>query len=289
MKDHAFAGKATRKSTDIRSRHSSAGDKARAIAPPDYGIDFIDRGAFNLTGMPDRLKAGIEALSGMDLSDVRVHANSDKPAQLNAMAYAQGNDIHLAPGQERHLPHEAWHLVQQRQGRVKPTMQAKGVAINDNAGLEHEADVMGQRATALPHGGTRQSPLQLKCSECAEDDKQPYQFLRTGTAGNVVQLANCYFFKHAGCEGSRVRGQSKHNFSDYASYNCSGERGGDDCVENNGKGECFCPNVEEPKGDSGSGSGTGGRMSAYDDPSTSRFSRDLIERGWQTGTYPPRH
>jgi hypothetical protein len=72
--------------------------------------------------MPDHLKAGIELLSGMDLSDIRVHGNSDNPAQLNALAYAQGNDIHLGPRQERYLPHEAWHLVQQRQSRVKPTL-----------------------------------------------------------------------------------------------------------------------------------------------------------------------
>jgi hypothetical protein len=71
--------------------------------------------------MPDHLKAGIESLSGMDLSDVRVHLNSEKPAQLNALAYAQGNDIHLGPGQERHLPHEVWHVIQQRQGRVQAT------------------------------------------------------------------------------------------------------------------------------------------------------------------------
>ncbi len=100
----------------------------------------------NNTGMPDNLKSGIESLSGIDISDVRVHHNSSKPAQLNALAYAQGNDIHLASGQEHHLPHEAWHTVQQRQGRVQPTMQMEGQQINDDAGLEREADVMGARA-----------------------------------------------------------------------------------------------------------------------------------------------
>lgn len=102
----------------------------------------------NETGMPNQLKAGIEALSGMDMSDVRVHRNSDKPAQLNALAYAQGNDIHLGPGQEQHLPHEAWHVVQQAQGRVRPTMQMAGAAVNDDVGLERDADVMGARAAA---------------------------------------------------------------------------------------------------------------------------------------------
>jgi uncharacterized protein DUF4157 len=103
----------------------------------------------NRTGMPDDLKAGVESLSGLDLSDVRVHANSNKPAQLDALAYAQGSDIHVAPGQERHLAHEAWHVVQQRQGRVAPTMQIEGVQINDDGGLEGEADRMGTQASQM--------------------------------------------------------------------------------------------------------------------------------------------
>ncbi|MBL3655529.1 eCIS core domain-containing protein [Fulvivirga sediminis] len=101
----------------------------------------------NKTDLPDNLKSGIENLSGYSMDDVKVHFNSSKPAQLQAHAYAQGTDIHLAPGQEKHLPHEAWHVVQQKQGRVKPTRQLKSkVAINDDAGLEKEADVMGERA-----------------------------------------------------------------------------------------------------------------------------------------------
>ena len=101
----------------------------------------------NKTGLPDQLKNGIENLSGYNMEDVRVHYGSPKPAQLNAHAYAQGTDIHVASGQERHLPHEAWHVVQQKQGRVRPTLQMKeGVHVNDDAGLEKEADVMGLKA-----------------------------------------------------------------------------------------------------------------------------------------------
>ncbi|UII33646.1 DUF4157 domain-containing protein [Fulvivirga ulvae] len=100
----------------------------------------------NNTGLPDNLKSGIENLSGHSMDDVKVHYNSDKPAQLQAHAYAQGTDIHLASGQEQHLPHEAWHVVQQKQGRVQATTQLKGVSINNNAGLEKEADVMGAKA-----------------------------------------------------------------------------------------------------------------------------------------------
>jgi hypothetical protein len=99
------------------------------------------------TGLPDRLRSGIEELSGIDLSNVRVHTNSDKPAQIKALAYARGTDIHVAPGQEQHVPHEAWHVVQQAQGRVKPTMEMNnGVQVNDDEGLEREAEVMGGKA-----------------------------------------------------------------------------------------------------------------------------------------------
>jgi hypothetical protein len=104
----------------------------------------------NKTGMPDNLKSGIENLSGMGMNDVKVHYNSSKPAQLNALAYAQGTDIHLGAGQEKHLPHEAWHVVQQKQGRVKPTLMMKAnVPVNDDTGLEKEADVMGSKAMQM--------------------------------------------------------------------------------------------------------------------------------------------
>ncbi|GAL83622.1 hypothetical protein MYP_849 [Sporocytophaga myxococcoides] len=111
----------------------------------------------NNTGMPDDLKSGIENLSGMSMDDVKVHYNSDKPAQMKANAYAQGTDIHVASGQEKHLPHEAWHVVQQKQGRVQPTIQMKGdVNVNEDPGLEKEADVMGAKALEKASGADKE-------------------------------------------------------------------------------------------------------------------------------------
>lgn len=103
----------------------------------------------NQTGMPDQLKNGIEKLSGMDMSGVRVHRNSSEPAKVGAHAYTQGSTIHLGPGQERHLPHEAWHVVQQAQGRVKPTGTVAGMPLNDDKSLESEADTMGASAMRM--------------------------------------------------------------------------------------------------------------------------------------------
>jgi hypothetical protein len=102
--------------------------------------------AGNNTGLPDNLKSGIENLSGLSMDDVKVHYRSDKPRQLQALAYTQGTDIHVAPGQEQHLAHEAWHVVQQKEGRVKPTTWMQGTAVNDEVGLEKEADRMGGEA-----------------------------------------------------------------------------------------------------------------------------------------------
>ncbi|HMG46882.1 MAG TPA: DUF4157 domain-containing protein [Allosphingosinicella sp.] len=99
-------------------------------------------------GLPEPLKTNMEAMSGVALDDVKVHRNSSKPAALDALAYAQGSDIHLGAGQEEHLPHEAWHVVQQKQGRVPATRQLKGVSLNADSALEREADAMGSRAAA---------------------------------------------------------------------------------------------------------------------------------------------
>lgn len=82
-------------------------------------------------GLPDHLKSGVENLSGFAMDGVRAHHSSSRPAALNAHAYAQGTEVHVAPGQERHLPHEAWHVVQQRQGRVHPTLQMKRSGVGD--------------------------------------------------------------------------------------------------------------------------------------------------------------
>jgi len=67
----------------------------------------------NNTGLPDKLKSGMENLSGYSLDHVKVHYNSSQPAAVQAHAYAQGSNIHLGSGQEKHLPHELGHVVQQ--------------------------------------------------------------------------------------------------------------------------------------------------------------------------------
>jgi hypothetical protein len=116
----------------------------------------------NTTGLPDNIKNGVETLSGQSLDDVKVHYNSDKPAQMKAHAYAAGNEIHVAGGQEKHIAHEAWHVVQQKRGDVKATNEIGGTPINDDKNLENEADVMGQKAHALGNSLGSGGSAQLK-------------------------------------------------------------------------------------------------------------------------------
>jgi hypothetical protein len=119
--------------------------------------------------MPALVRAKMEDAFGVDFSSVRIHQGPQAQA-LNALAYTQGTDIHMAPGQydphgqqgQELLGHELAHVVQQAQGRVGTATQAKGVAINDDPALEHEADLMGvraargERADGAPAGQVRE-------------------------------------------------------------------------------------------------------------------------------------
>ncbi len=212
MKEKSSNQKTPQHGSQDSQQTSAAGPDGAVVTPPIYGLDVLDKPVSspiiqgktapsasgdspgghpvgNRTGLPDALKTGIESLSNMSLDDVRVHTNSPRPAQLNALAYAQGTDIHVAPGQERHLPHEAWHVVQQKQVRVKPTMQMKqGVSINDDDGLEHEADVMGAKATQFKMGSHTES---CGCPSCTQMQKSHLQTKEIWSTQNVAQLMPC--------------------------------------------------------------------------------------------------
>lgn len=163
----------------------------------------------NNTGLPDDVKQGVESLSGIDMSPVRVHRNSTKPAILNAHAYTQGSHIYLAPGQEKHIPHEAWHVVQQTQGRVLATKQIAGLPINDHPPLEKEAQSMG--AQAVNHGNhpprlLYANPLQPQVVQRLAMGERPfeegYQILTNSSrwfrlAENYERSLGSYAYNHS--------------------------------------------------------------------------------------------
>ena len=142
----------------------------------------------NNTGMPDNLKSGIESLSGYSMDNVRVHYNSSKPATVQALAYTQGTDIHVAPGQEKHLPHEAWHVAQQMAGRVAPTTNINGMPVNDNAALEHEADVMGEKAVTQRRetSGLNEASIGEEVCQRTQITYKPMEIEVRGVTGKIT-------------------------------------------------------------------------------------------------------
>jgi hypothetical protein len=139
-------------------QHSTAcGLQGTARTPPPYGIDLVDRLPDVIpgggVGLPADLRRSMEASFGVDFSAVRVH-EGPQAESIDARAYTRGPDIHFAPGQYQPatqrgrelIGHELVHVVQQSRGRVRATMQASGMHINDDNALEREADELGAKA-----------------------------------------------------------------------------------------------------------------------------------------------
>lgn len=66
----------------------------------------------------------VHAPPAIDPAILRRQAN-ERDFAAGARRYVPGNLLRVpinaeGPGQERHLPHEAWHVVQQRRGVVGP-------------------------------------------------------------------------------------------------------------------------------------------------------------------------
>jgi hypothetical protein len=106
-------------------------------------------------GIPDGVLQKMEASFGTSFADVNIHEGS-QAADVGALAYTQGSDIHFAPGKfqpdsksgQELLGHELAHVVQQREGRVKPNAEVAGVPLNDDKALEAEADRLGSKAAS---------------------------------------------------------------------------------------------------------------------------------------------
>lgn len=145
---------------DIGDEEDLLQGKFTAQREPDYEDELL-QGKFvaqrtenNETGMPDGVKQQMEDSFSTDFSSVRVHPDSSSAPEVGALAYTQGTDIHFAPGQfkpdtstgQQLLGHELAHVLQQQAGRVQPTTEVAGMAVNDDVSLEHEADLLGAKA-----------------------------------------------------------------------------------------------------------------------------------------------
>jgi hypothetical protein len=135
--------------------------------------------------LPDPLRDKMERAFNTDFSTVTVRESSEA-SNLGAQAFARGAELVFAPGQydpasargQSLIGHELAHVVQQSEGRVAPTIQGNGLAINDDAGLEAEADDMGARAA---RGEV------VRAGGGAIDNRSTLAQLKS--AGSVIQLS----------------------------------------------------------------------------------------------------
>ena len=135
--------------------------QAKTAIQKEVSKPAVQNGAH--TSLPESLQAKMEDSFGTDFGNVNIHKNDRSAAQIGALAYTKGNNVHFAPeqynpgsqkGQEL-IGHELTHVVQQREGKVTATLHGKGMLINDNPGLEKEADIKGKRAVKgeIVHSG----------------------------------------------------------------------------------------------------------------------------------------
>lgn len=178
MRDHSTSSKAGNESSlqsapPQQDKATSAATRQGQATPSGapIGFDFGKMPVFPSSrqnpNLPQDLQANMENSFGQDFSGVGIHRNSQQAQRLNALAYTQGESIHFAPGEfnphsERGrnlIGHEFAHVVQQRSGVVQPTaVLGKGLALNDNQGLENEANNLGKKAVQGEAVGKYQSP-----------------------------------------------------------------------------------------------------------------------------------
>ncbi|MGA7932704.1 MAG: GNAT family N-acetyltransferase, partial [Kovacikia sp.] len=123
--------------------------------------------------IPAPLRTQMESAFNASFANVKIH-EGNHVGSVGAIAYTQGNHVHFAPGQfnpdtrsgQALLGHELAHVVQQRQGRVKPTTQVNGLPVNDQSSLEQEADNLGQKAAQM------KTPAPLQKQENADPSPQ---------------------------------------------------------------------------------------------------------------------
>lgn len=158
-----IAAKRTPQTHRANAENDQTSTGGHALTPPLFQLKA---GSGN---MPEDVRGQMEGAFQTDFSNVNIHQNSQSATDVGALAYTQGNDVHFAPGQfkpntsagQELIGHELTHVVQQREGRVQPTTQAGGMPVNDDKGLENEADVIGRKAA---HGkiNNHQEALQSK-------------------------------------------------------------------------------------------------------------------------------
>ncbi len=105
--------------------------------------------------LPESVLGKMENSFGEDFSGVKIHQNSLRAQGMGALAFAQGEEVHFAPGQyqphdvagQRLIGHELAHVVQQRGGGIIRNSDEKSELAADEAG---DKSSKGFKVDAMP-------------------------------------------------------------------------------------------------------------------------------------------
>ena len=156
---------------------SNAGIKQ--LKAPDFALSSSPMQQKGAEGGGGDIMSQMGQAMGTDFSGVKVHTDSNKATEMGALAYTQGEELHFAPGQynpasqsgKELIGHELSHVKQQREGRVQANTSIKGQAVNNNAGLEKEADDLGKKAANFSGGPVAQAKNDKKASKATAQAK----------------------------------------------------------------------------------------------------------------------
>lgn len=138
------------------SRYLS-GDPLKSPAKPLCGDVEPDAAPMRTPGRPlsPAESADMERHFGRDFADVRVHTDAPEPQRLGARAFAMGNHVAVAPGENLATPsgrallaHELTHTMETRRGGGTSLQleSKKGEGGLGSAPPEEKFDVSGERA-----------------------------------------------------------------------------------------------------------------------------------------------
>ncbi len=104
--------------------------------------------------LPEDFQTKMESSFGEDFSNVKINKDSKDANELDALAFTQGNNIHFKNGEfdssskngQELIAHELSHVVQQRHRDIGTTHKENNYDVNDNEGLEKEADINAKKA-----------------------------------------------------------------------------------------------------------------------------------------------
>lgn len=133
----------------------------------------------NITGIPDSMKTRFENLSAFSFDDMRIHYNSNKPAQLQALAYTKDNDDKLEKQADLMASEMNAAAFEQQLDSTSPPVQMAWDPVKAPLGPTNFTNADAENAVT---NADFASSVFVNISGRSENTKQAYTFVTLGSA-----------------------------------------------------------------------------------------------------------